>query len=105
MGKPGLAAEARSQQKAALYQDACAAVGWKFQPIVAECTGVWNSSGRKFVGKLARLFAQRKGITIQSAHAHAWQVLSVAVAHQVASQLARAYQPSILAPEGPPLLM
>jgi hypothetical protein len=90
---PGAAAEQRQREKDSLYVPACRRDGWQYRAVVAECTGAWNRDGQKFLGRIARLIAQRNSEDIEVASRRMWTELSSVVALQVASQLVRAFPP------------
>ena len=88
----GAAAEARAEEKVALYGEQCKERNCDIWAVVAETTGAWCQSGQRFVRQLARKRALKTGETLREVAAETWVALAHALARAVARQLARARQ-------------
>jgi hypothetical protein len=88
----GAAAEARAEEKVALYGAGCQVRHWDLWAVVAETTGAWCQSGQRFVRLLARKRALRTGEAYRDVLGDTWAVVAHALARAVARQLARARQ-------------
>ena len=88
----GAAAEARAEEKVALYGQECQSRHWDLWAVVGETTGAWNQAGQRFIQRLARKRALSTGEVLREVAADTWTAVAHALARAVARQLARARQ-------------
>jgi hypothetical protein len=81
--------EDQEKDKIRKYDAACQRLGWTFTPFVMDCYGGLGDAAQAFVNScLKLLLSQQEGWQRRGMEANVWQTLGIALARELAKQLA-----------------